>query len=138
MERAQRAAAALLGSAVLALAGVEASAAPAGAAAKKKVVTKKLVGKAVQADRWGDVAVTITIRITRSATGKTTRRYVDLGGHYSFHTSRSEYIMSQALPLLRREFLEARSADVQVVTGATDTSEAFIESLQSALLERTA
>jgi len=76
------------------------------------------------------------VRVTRSAAGRVTRRYVDLGGHYSFHTSRSEYIMSQALPLLRQEFMAAQSADVQVITGATDTSNAFLRSLQSALLKQ--
>ena len=41
--------------------------------------------------------------------------------------------MSQALPLLRQEFLKAQSANVEMISGATDTSQAFAESLQSAL-----
>ena len=51
--------------------------------------------------------------------------YVDLGGTYSYHSDRSQYIMSQALPLLRQEFLAAQSANVQMISGATDTSQAF-------------
>ena len=62
-------------------------------------------------------------------------RYTDLGGSYSYHTSRSQFIMSQALPLLRQEFLTAQSANIQMVSGATYTSEAFLQSLQSALLK---
>jgi uncharacterized protein with FMN-binding domain len=43
--------------------------------------------------------------------------------------------MSQALPLLRQEFLAAQNARIQLVSGATLTSQAFIHSLQSALLK---
>jgi uncharacterized protein with FMN-binding domain len=42
--------------------------------------------------------------------------------------------MSQSLPYLRQEFLQAQSANVQMVSGATYTSEAFVQSLQSALM----
>ena len=62
-------------------------------------------------------------------------KYTDLGGQYSYHTSRSQYIMSQALPLLRQEFLSAQSAKIQMISGATFTSQAFEQSLQSALLK---
>ena len=62
-------------------------------------------------------------------------RYTDLGGSYTYHTSRSQFIMSQALPQLRQEFLTAQSANVQMVSGATYTSQAFVQSLQSALLK---
>jgi hypothetical protein len=104
------------------------------ATTEKKVVTKKLVGTAAEADRWGTVTVNITLRKTTTG-AKTTRKYTDLGGSYSYHTDRSQYIMSQALPLLRQEFLTAQSAHIQLVSGATDTSNAFVQSLQSALLK---
>ena len=45
----------------------------------------------------------------------------------------SEYINSQATPLLRQEAIQAQSANVQAVSGATLTSGAFVQSLQSAL-----
>ena len=83
------------------------------------------------------VQITITLRTTTITTGtkKTvTRKYTDLGGRYSYHTARSQYIMSQSLPYLRQEFLQAQSANVQMVSGATYTSQAFLHSLQSALL----
>ena len=78
--------------------------------------------------------IVVTARITTSG-GKTTMRYTDLGGSYSYHTDRSQYIMSQSLPYLRQEFLSAQSANIQQVSGATDTSTAFEQSLQSALLK---
>ncbi len=43
--------------------------------------------------------------------------------------------MSQSLPYLRQEFLSGQSANVQQVSGATYTSQAFEQSLQSALLK---
>jgi uncharacterized protein with FMN-binding domain len=103
-------------------------------ATAKKTVTRKLVGTTVTAGRWGSVQTVVTAQITTSG-GKKTIRYTDLGGQYSYHTSRSQYIMSQSLPYLRQEFLKAQSANIQMVSGATDTSMAFEQSLQSALLK---
>ena len=82
----------------------------------------------------GRVKVTVTPKIPPTG-GKRTIRYTDLGGSYSYHTDRSQYIMSQSLPYLRQEFLTAQSAKVQLVSGATDTSVAFEQSLQSAVLK---
>ena len=82
--------------------------------------------------------VTITVRKTTITTGKkkrVTRRYADLGGSYTYHTDRSQFIMEQALPILRQEFLQAHSANIQMVSGATYTSQAFMQSLQAALLQ---
>ncbi len=104
----------------------------------KRVTTKKVAGTTVEADRWGTVQVTITVRTTTVTTGtrkKVTRRYTNLGGSYTYHTDRSQFIMSQSLPTLREEFLQAQSANIQMVSGATYTSEAFVQSLQSALLK---
>ena len=42
-------------------------------------------------------------------------------------------INSQAMPYLRQEAIQAQSAHVNTVTGATDTSQAFIQSLSDAL-----
>jgi uncharacterized protein with FMN-binding domain len=106
----------------------------ASAATTTKVVTRKLVGITAIAGQWGSVKTIITAEIT-TKNGKTTVRYTDLGGSYSYHTSRSQYIMSQSLPYLRQEFLSAQSANIQGVSGATDTSQAFEQSLQSALLK---
>jgi uncharacterized protein with FMN-binding domain len=100
----------------------------------KKTVTRKLVGTTATAGQWGSVQTVITARITTQG-GKKTIHYTDLGGRYTYHTSRSQYIMSQSLPYLRQEFLQAQSANIQTVSGATLTSQAFEQSLQSALLK---
>jgi uncharacterized protein with FMN-binding domain len=47
--------------------------------------------------------------------------------------ARSAYISSQAAPILREEVLQAQSAQIDIVSGATYTSEGYAESLQAAL-----
>jgi uncharacterized protein with FMN-binding domain len=42
-------------------------------------------------------------------------------------------INDQAMPYLKQEAIQAQSSQVNIVTGATDTSQAFIQSLASAL-----
>jgi uncharacterized protein with FMN-binding domain len=42
-------------------------------------------------------------------------------------------INDQAMPYLKQEAVQAQSANVNIISGATDTSQAFIESLSSAL-----
>ncbi|HWH10638.1 MAG TPA: FMN-binding protein [Solirubrobacteraceae bacterium] len=46
---------------------------------------------------------------------------------------RSQVISSEATPLLRSEALQAQSGNVNLLSGATYTSEGFAQSLQSAL-----
>ena len=105
----------------------------------KKVVTKKFAGTAFQADRWGPLQVTIVVRKTTTITGtrrKVTRKITALSvPTYPNHTDRSVYISSQALPILKSEALRAQSANINLVSGATNTSEAFAQSLQSAILK---
>ena len=45
----------------------------------------------------------------------------------------SEYINSQAMPLLKAEAISKQSANVDIISGASDTSMAFIKSLERAL-----
>jgi uncharacterized protein with FMN-binding domain len=47
----------------------------------------------------------------------------------------SQAINSQAVPLLRSEVLQAQSASIDIVSGATYTSEAYARSLQAALIQ---
>lgn len=47
----------------------------------------------------------------------------------------SRYINSQALPLLQQEVIAASSANVDTISGATLTSEAYLRSLGKALLQ---
>lgn len=49
------------------------------------------------------------------------------------HRDTSIEINSQALPILQQEAIAAQSAQVDIVSGATDSSQAFMESLATAL-----
>lgn len=52
---------------------------------------------------------------------------------YPNDRSNSRSINSQAAPILTQEAVRAQSAAVDIVSGATDTSEAFMRSLSNAL-----
>lgn len=113
------------------------------ATSKKKVVTtvKSFTGTAGSADRWGDVQVTIVVRKTTTtvlATHKktVTRRITRVTvPEYPNHTDRSVFINEQALPILVQETLKAQSTGIDLVSGATYTSQGFLTSLQSAILQ---
>jgi len=105
------------------------------AATKAKVVIRKFTGATYQADRYGSLQVVITVKkttvgkkVTRKLTAVSTPVYPD-------HTGRSLYISQNAIPILRSEALRAQSAHIDLVSGATYTSEAFAGSLQSAILK---
>jgi uncharacterized protein with FMN-binding domain len=55
--------------------------------------------------------------------------------NYPHDRRTSVFINSQAIPWLTQEAIQAQSAQVDIISGATLTSRAFIESLQSALNE---
>lgn len=76
-------------------------------------------------NQYGDVQVQIVVR------GK---QLVDVQPLQlpSSH-QRSQEISQQAAPLLQQEALQAQSAQIDLLSGATFTSESYAESLQSAL-----
>ncbi|MGB8005069.1 MAG: hypothetical protein WCF27_12515 [Gaiellaceae bacterium] len=123
---------------VLSLPVVDATAATR-ATTRKIVVTKKFVGSVASVDRWGELQVTIVVRKTTTITGakkKVTRKMTAVAVPiYPNHTDRSVYINSNALPLLKSEALRAQSANVNLISGATDTSYGFAQSLQAAILK---
>ena len=55
------------------------------------------------------------------------------GAALSRHRGTSIAINSQALPMLRNEVIAAQSANVDIISGATLSSDAFIRSLNGAL-----
>jgi uncharacterized protein with FMN-binding domain len=118
------------------------AATPTKATAPTKVITvkKTVTGSETQVDRWGYLKVTLIVKKTTTITGKTkkvTRKIVNANvPEYPNHTNRSVYINQKALPYLLQEVLQAQmNANIQLVSGATDTSYAFVQSLQSALLK---
>jgi uncharacterized protein with FMN-binding domain len=74
---------------------------------------------------YGDVQVQVVISAGK-ITNVTTLHSPD--SH-----QQSVSINSQALPLLREEVLKAQSAKIDIISGATFTSEGYAESVQSAL-----
>ncbi|WP_208710568.1 FMN-binding protein [Sinomonas sp. R1AF57] len=81
-------------------------------------------GKVVST-RFGTVQVQITVQ-NGKITDVTALKLTDA-------ERKSQMISSQAAPILRSEVLRAQSADVQTVSGATVTSDAYLTSLQAAL-----
>lgn len=88
-----------------------------------RVVARAIAGPSVDM-QWGPVQVTIIM------TGK---RITDVRASTPTERARSAYINYQAVPLLRQEVLQAQSANIDVISGATMTSEAYAQSLQAAL-----
>jgi uncharacterized protein with FMN-binding domain len=96
------------------------SAAPSAGSAAAKTVT----GDSADT-RWGPVQVRITVQ-SRKVTAV---KVVD----YPTGSGRDREINAYALPILVKETLSAQSADIDMVSGATVTSDGYVRSLQSAL-----
>jgi uncharacterized protein with FMN-binding domain len=75
--------------------------------------------------RWGPVQVQITVQ-----NGKITKA---VAVDYPQGNSRDQEINSYALPVLSQEVTQAQSAQIDAVSGATVTSDGYIQSLQSAI-----
>jgi uncharacterized protein with FMN-binding domain len=50
------------------------------------------------------------------------------------HTAKSVFINDKALPLLQMQVLQLQSAKIETISGATNVSDSFIQSLHGALL----
>jgi uncharacterized protein with FMN-binding domain len=84
---------------------------------------RKIDGSAVQTP-FGPVQVQIMVQ---------GRKIISVSALQSPQGGRSSYISQQAVPYLVQQTLAAQSANVQGVSGATYTSDAWAQSLQSAL-----
>ncbi|RPF32090.1 FMN-binding protein [Streptomyces sp. TLI_185] len=95
-----------------------------GSGGSTTTVTKSVTGDTIQT-RWGPVQVKITVK-----SGKLT----DVTAvQYPTDNPKDQEINSYALPRLRSEALQAQSASIDTVSGATYTSDGYRQSLQSAL-----
>ncbi|QIM20480.1 FMN-binding protein [Phycicoccus sp. HDW14] len=81
-------------------------------------------GDAVQT-RYGPVQVEITVK-----NGKITKSVVT---QVPWNDHKDQEINSYAVPILNDEAVQAQSAGIDMVSGATFTSDAYIQSLQSAI-----
>jgi uncharacterized protein with FMN-binding domain len=79
-------------------------------------------------NQYGTVQVRVTLQGNR-ITGVTTLQM-------PFDHQRSAEISQQAEPLLLQEVLQAQSAQIDIIGGATYTTESYAQSLQSALDKR--
>lgn len=75
---------------------------------------------------YGDLAVEVKVTGTHITSLVLTR--LNDGG-----SGTSSYIDHQAVPLLRQQVLAAQSTNINGVSGATYTSQAYVDSVQSAL-----
>lgn len=87
--------------------------------------TRKAVGPAVNYS-WGVLSVSVTVSGTKIT--KVGIASIDDGGN-----PRSQYIDQQSIPMLEQQALQAQSANIQGVSGASYTSAGFQQSLQGAL-----
>jgi uncharacterized protein with FMN-binding domain len=95
-----------------------------GSSASTSTGSKTVTGTSADT-RYGPVQVKITV-----VNGKiTSAQAVD----YPQNSSRDQEINSSAIPQLQQETINASSANIDMVSGATYTSQGYIQSLQSAL-----
>ncbi|MEV6946371.1 FMN-binding protein [Streptomyces sp. NPDC051172] len=95
-----------------------------GSGGSTSTATKTVTGDTVQT-QWGPVQVRVTLE-----GGKLT----DVTAvQYPTDNPRDQQINGYALPRLRSEALQAQSANIDTVSGATYTSGGYRQSLQSAL-----
>jgi uncharacterized protein with FMN-binding domain len=93
---------------------------------KAKATTKTILGKAAQTE-YGTVQVQLGVRDGKIVSARTAQ---------SPHSSaNSVQINAHALPILNKEVLSVQGAGIDAVSGATVTSGAYKQSLQSALDE---
>jgi uncharacterized protein with FMN-binding domain len=101
--------------------------APVSKAKPKPITAHRYVGPSEDM-QWGPVQVTIVVK------GKTV---TDISATAPTEWARSAFINGQAVPMLRQEVLQAKTAanikNIYGISGATMTSEAFYQSLLAAL-----
>ena len=83
-------------------------------------------GKSVST-QWGDVQVQIKVSGGKITTVNVLK--------YPSDNHHSRKINDRALPVYKKEAVEAQSADIQQVSGATVTYEGFTQSLQNAITQ---
>ncbi len=87
--------------------------------------SRKVTGESVNYS-WGVLAVSVT------ATGRTITK-VGIASLEDGGNPRSRAIDQQSIPILEQQAMQAQSANIQGVSGASYTSAGFQQSLQSAL-----
>lgn len=97
----------------------------ASAGSSAAAITPATVDGSVISTRYGNVQVQITV-----ADGKVTAAKVL---QVPWSDRKDQQINSRAVPILNSEAVAAQSSDIDMVSGATYTSQAYAQSLQAAL-----
>jgi len=105
-------------------ASASASSSSSAASGSSSSAAKTYTGDSVDT-RWGPVQVEITVE-----NGKITKA---VAVDYPQGNGRDQEINAYALPVLSKEVTQAQSAQIDAVSGATVTSDGYIQSLQSAI-----
>jgi hypothetical protein len=106
----------------------------AAAAARSKTVTKTVLGSTVVCKKWGSIQVQLKVAQSVVA-GKVKFKILAITWPvWPQHTVRSVFINQKALPLLQQQVLQLQSAKIETISGATDITVAFKQSLQAALI----
>lgn len=104
------------------------------AQARAKAVTKTVVGTTVVCKKWGSIQVRLKVSQTVVG-GKVRFKILDVSWPiWPQHTVRSVFINEKALPLLEQQVIQLQSGKLETISGATDITVAFKQSLQAALL----
>jgi uncharacterized protein with FMN-binding domain len=86
--------------------------------------SKSVTGNVAQT-QWGPVQVRLTVTAGKITAAEAVQ--------YPNGNGRDQQINSYALPVLAREVLAAQSGHIDLVSGATVTSDGYVTSLQSAI-----
>jgi len=117
---------------VLALPSMNAWAAAKTKAAKS--VTKTVLGSTVTCKKWGPIQVQLKIART-VVNGKVKFKILAISEPtWPQHTVKSVFINQRALPLLEQQVVQLQSGNIESISGATDVSVSFKQSLQAALI----
>jgi len=82
--------------------------------------------------KWGPLQV--DLKISKIPGAKTFKILAVTWPIWPQHTARSVFINEKALPLLQQQVLQLQSAKIETISGATNVSVSFIQSLHAALV----
>jgi hypothetical protein len=104
------------------------------AAVRAKTVTKTVLGSTVICKKWGPIQLQLKVAQT-IVNGKAKIKILALTWPtWPQHTTRSVFINEKALPLLQQQVIQLQSGNIETISGATDVSVSFKESLAAALV----
>ena len=119
---------------IVVLAFPSANAWAAGRAKAGKTVTKTVLGSTVICKKWGPLQLKLKVAQTIT-NGKVKVKILAVTWPiWPQHTVKSVFINEKALPLLQQQVMELQSSKIETISGATDITVSFKQSLQAALL----